>query len=168
MQSQRKIGVVVITMIVSLILVACNGTMGEDHHEESPIPTQGLGRVSPLSSEVSPPPTIVPEAGQGAVVGQIVVRESLWPTRASVFLCPFYWDESRSGGFFLLEPSVHPHVELQMGGYFQISNVRPGSYVIVVGPGPEDAVPIRDDDGEPRVFEVQPDEVLDIGEITLP
>lgn len=82
-----------------------------------------------------------------------------------IWAAPFVEGENGQG-IYVLEPSVHPSAELAPGGVFQINNVPPGKYVLIVGPVPEDAVVIRKD-GNPWVVEVKPDEVTDLGSINL-
>ena len=59
---------------------------------------------------------------------------------------------------------MHPHAYLQEDGCFQLTNVEPGEYILLIGRTPEAAVAIRADD-QPRILQVSADEVLDIGEI---
>jgi hypothetical protein len=65
-----------------------------------------------------------------------------------------------------LEPGTHPHVEASPDGSFQAGNIPPGKYVIVIGPGPEEAVAILDGN-DPRIFEIVEGEILEMGEIDL-
>jgi hypothetical protein len=85
----------------------------------------------------------------------------------TVYLAAYYAGAEGQGGFFALEPSQAPRTLVGPSGAFRLGNVPPGQYVVVIGPGPEAAVAIREDDA-PRVFDIVADEVLDLGEVRLP
>lgn len=104
----------------------------------------------------------------GGVKGIIVSTPPEWAgSTLLVYLAPFYSDEETGEGIFVLEPGAHPHVEVEPTGAFQLDNVPPAKYVIVIGPGPEKALAIPEGD-HPRVFTIVEGEILDLGEIELP
>lgn len=83
-----------------------------------------------------------------------------------VYFAPFSPGEQADEGIFILEPSIHPSAEVGPEGSFQLGNIPPGKYVIVVGPDPSEAIAISDH-GRPRIFEIVEGEVLEIEEVHL-
>lgn len=124
-----------------------------------------LGDATPsIASTGIPVPTFVLDPGKGALIGRVDLHQTSWE-RVEVFLAPFYPAGEEGEGFYVLEPSVHPHVSLQPGGLFQLANIDPGSYVMVIGSDPMEALAVEAD-GEPRVWQVIANEVLDVGQIS--
>lgn len=120
----------------------------------------------------SPPATTVPlvtlEPESGGATGTVATYPEDWKNeQLYVYFAPFTpSDETGDEGFFVLEPSIHPRVEVQRDGYFQAGDIPPGKYVVVVGPDAQDALPVRQE-SRPRVFEVNAGETLDLEEIHL-
>jgi hypothetical protein len=134
---------------VGLLAAAC-GPAGDETEEPQPLP------------EVASTPTPPDLAGQGAIVGQIVVAGGPPPAGTLVYLASFYRHEE-GWGFFMMEPNLAVHVPVDEAGNFQAYGVKPGEYVLVVGPTAEDGVAILGDDGEPLVVEVTAEQVVDVG-----
>lgn len=127
-----------------------------------------LSACSPRAEISSPTPTkIQPKAGMGGLRGTVLNSKELWKDRTDiyVFAAPFTGDD-QGQGIYVLEPSIHPHSELDPNGLFQLTDMPPGKYVLVIGPSPEEALVYKDGD-KTRVIEVPEGEVVDIGEITL-
>jgi hypothetical protein len=96
------------------------------------------------------------EKGMSGLQGRLTGAGGLWP----------YYAEG-SGGFYVLEPNIHPHAVVDGGGRFILSQVVPGSYVLVAGPSPEEAVLLVDGDGQTVIVTLQPDVWLDMGEVEV-
>lgn len=149
---------------LSLVLAACVDST-RDLTGQAFTPTENVVPVEAVAtaSETQPRTTFELESGKGAVVGRVKIqgasRENI-----VVFLAPFYRVRAEGEGFYALEPSVHPHAALQEGSFFELANVDPGSYVMMIGTEPRGAF-VVEQHAQPRIWEVPPDEVLDVGEI---
>ena len=122
---------------------------------------------SPLVPSTTPAPLTL-EPGMGGVKGTIVVSRPDWAGQAiTVYLAAYYAGAEGQGGFFALEPSQSPRTPAAANGAFQMGNVPPGEYVVVIGPGPEAALAIQEN-GAPKIFEIVAGEILDLGEVSLP
>jgi hypothetical protein len=127
-----------------------------------------LTACSPNAELISPTPTkIQPASGMGGMSGTVLNSKELWKDRNDiyVFAAPFTGDD-QGQGIYVLEPSIHPHTELDANGLFQMADMPPGKYVLVIGPSPEEALVFKDGD-KTRVIDVPEGEVTDVGEITL-
>ncbi|MCK4472474.1 MAG: hypothetical protein KAW49_11905, partial [Anaerolineae bacterium] len=124
------------------------------------------GETSPLPSP-SPPVSMPPPQvalGKGAIIGVILNQDSTpFEGEVKVFLTPFYQHETDDWGIYVLDPNQATTVTLTDSGAFQVVDIEPGDYVLVVGRTPETAALILRDDGQARVFEVEPDEITDVG-----
>ena len=164
-QGMRRLGSQISSAILIMILAGCtlrpDGPIGDSHLPPDDAAT--YGEPSATKDHAPSIPEATPEPGKGAVVGSVTLVATSGE-ETMVFLAPFFHDEGTSDGYFILEPSVHPHAYLQEDGRFQLTNVEPGEYILLIGRTPEAATAIRADD-QPRILQVSADEVLDIGEI---
>ncbi len=151
-------------LVLSLVLLTIVSTATACTNN-TPLPVATSPVPTPLPSPLIPTqlPTFTPTTG--ALTGHVTLPSD-WKT-ARLYLAPFYPDETGKNGFFLLEPSVHRSVDMGLDGYFQVSEVTPGQYVIVIGPSPEESQAIADDNGQPRVFTITAGQILSIGEARL-
>jgi hypothetical protein len=111
---------------------------------------------------------VTPAVGKGAISAQVEGLKELWPDVKviSVYAAPFYGDESGKG-IYVLDPSLHPQGILDGGGGFQLNNLTPGRYVLVVGPRADSGLVAQDEQGEPWVVTVKADAVLQLGVVKL-
>jgi len=122
--------------------------------------------LSPKNDSVETPTSIVPDAGSGAIIGRFANAQAIWPDKpVFVYAAQFYGDEGGEGAF-ILEPTVFPRTRLDADGYFQINNVPPRKYVLIVGPSAEGGL-LVEVENTTQVYEVVEDEVLDIGTISI-
>ena len=137
---------------------------------ESPLPA--TPHLSPLPGQeyqmpnaTLPPLTL--KQGHGGAKGIIVEHPSEWTGKQLyVYFCPFYSGQQSNEGFYVLDPSIHPSTHTTPRGEFQLGNIPPGKYVIVVGPTPEESIPVRDGN-RPRIFTILENEILEIGQVSL-
>ena len=124
------------------------------------------GATSPLPSP-SPPismPSPQVALGKGAITGVILDQDSTpFEGEVKVFLTPFYQHETDDWGIYVLDPNQATTVTLADSGVFQIVDIEPGDYVLVVGRTPETAALILGDDGPALVFKVETDEITGVG-----
>jgi hypothetical protein len=135
---------------VGLLAAAC-GPAEDETAEPQPLPE--------VASTPTPPDL---SGNQGAIVGQIVVAGDPPPAGTLVYLASFYRHQE-GWGFFMMEPNLAVHVPVDEAGYFQAYAIKPGEYVLVVGPSAEEGVVILGDDGEPLIIEVAAEQVVDVG-----
>ena len=159
--------IIIATAFLAILLSACGGSAVEPSLQAS-APTAAINSAATTESPAEPTPTMItPESGQGGLRLVSPNAKDFWNSSLPVHIWAAPFVEGENGkGIYVLEPSIHPSSELAPGGVFQINNVPPGKYVLIVGPVPETAVVVRKD-GEPWVVEVKAGEVTDLGSITL-
>lgn len=107
-----------------------------------------------------------PEAGLGGIVGKIENAHELWPNKnLFIFMAQFYGDQEGEGAF-ILEPSIFPKAQLGSEGGFQVMDLPPMSYVLILGPNAETGVTIMEN-GRTAVYTVNENAVLDLGSIFI-
>jgi hypothetical protein len=105
--------------------------------------------------------------GKAGIKGKILLSNDWTRRDVRVYAAPFYEAKNEGEGFFVLEPSIHPSTELSADGSFALVNIEPKSYVLIVGPNPDEATALQES-GVPKVFQVEPNETVDIGTVRLP
>jgi hypothetical protein len=132
----------------------------------SPVPTEEDAFTSPISPTAATEELVV-EAGLGGVQGVIASQPPEWASQQIfAYFAPFTPSGEDGAGIYVLETSSHPNIAVGPDGVFQLGSVPPGSYVLVVGPTPEEARVLADGD-RPRVIEITEGAVLDLGKIYL-
>jgi len=113
-------------------------------------------------------PPVTPSAGKGAISARVDGLKEMWPNAQviSIYAAPFYGDESGKG-IYVLDPSLHPQTTLDGTGGFQLNNITPGLYVLVVGPAADNGQVVLDEQGKTRVVTVKADVVLQLGVVQL-
>jgi|YNPNPStandDraft_1061719.scaffolds.fasta_scaffold05263_7 hypothetical protein len=152
---RKYILVAVISLIIPILCSSCGSPSGLAG-------TSALSTLSPVATPLSP----VTDTNSGAIFGRLNLENLPWGERELfIYAAPFYPTDG-DGGFFILDPSMHPSGPVYYDGSFVINNVPPGKYVLVVGPTPEDAVAIRDPKGTVRIFAVEAGQVLYVESLT--
>jgi hypothetical protein len=127
----------------------------------------GCSTPTPIDlNEVVTPTNISPEPGLGGLTGTISNLSDFWNTGIVYVFAAEFFGEDESDGIFVLEPSIHPYTEVESGGIFQISNMPPGKYVLVIGPSPEESLVVREN-GNAWVIAVEDGKITNIGSIDL-
>jgi hypothetical protein len=112
------------------------------------------------------PTWISPESGLGGIMGFVNNADLFWHgTRLTIYAAEFYGD-SVDDGVFLLEPMLFPKSILSEEYFFQINNIPPKKYLLLVGPNPESALFVKEE-GIPLIVEVYADQVVDIGSVEI-
>jgi hypothetical protein len=141
-------------LLMSIVLFASACT------SQFPSATQG----SPSPSEGST--TTIPEPGMGAIVGKITNADDYWPgTKLNIYAAEFYGD-SEEEGVFLLETTLFPKGTVNSDSHFQINNVPPKQYILLVGPNPEGSLFVKEN-GRHIVVTVMSDQVVDVGDVEV-
>jgi hypothetical protein len=122
---------------------------------------------SPLAVPEATLPPLTVEEGSGGVKGVLVALPSEWEgMELTVYFAPFYPGEGEEEGIYILEPSIHSSVQVHASGAFQLGDIAPGRYVVVVGPTPEEAWVLRDGD-QPRIIEITQGSILELSDLRL-
>jgi hypothetical protein len=145
---------VIFSAIVTLALSACSGTASPS--------------TTPVSSPKTPSTLPQPKGEMINVTGEVEIPEGLWSEERnlSVFAAPFSGDAA-GNGIYLLDPAMHPRAPLNTAGFFQIGNLSPGRYVLVVGPSAERSKPILNENLKPAVIEIKAGEILNLGQVKI-
>lgn len=153
-----------VILVLGVMLTLVTGCSLSNSQTTSPISTPG--GTSPLPSPSPPVSMPSPQValGKGAIIGVILNQDGTpFEGKVKVFLTPFYQHETDDWGIYVLDPNKATTVTLADSGAFQIVDIEPGDYVLVVGRTPETATLIPGDDGQAQVFEVKRDEITDVG-----
>jgi hypothetical protein len=125
-----------------------------------------LAACTPVKQTAAPTP-VPATPGMGVIKGQLERPDKLWSEGPyTAYAAPFSGD-AQGNGFFILEPALHPSAMLDTQGNFQISNVPPGNYVLVIGPSPDESRQVVDEQAKPRIVNVTADQVLELGKVTV-
>jgi hypothetical protein len=122
----------------------------------------GKPTTAPTQAQTTPMP------GKGSIRGVVVNASETWPEMnvIYIFAAPFSGD-ANGKGIYYLDPSVHPQAALEAGGSFQLANLTPQRYVLVVGPQADESRPLLDDQGKTRIVEVKAGELLQLGQVKV-
>jgi len=154
---RRRIFYLIIGLIITVTsckLVGNESSVSTPMFSESPI-----ARPSP-TDDALPPMTL--EQGLSGITGRILVKSAWQDREVTIYASPFYSTGKEDTGFFVLEPSIHPSSKLNARGEFQLENIEPGFYVLIVGPMPDEAIAVQKS-GVAEAFRENANEVLDIG-----
>jgi hypothetical protein len=112
------------------------------------------------------PVSTIPDVGTGAIVGRVENAHKIWPDKTIfVYVAQFYGEEGGEGAF-VLEPTLFPQARVDANGYFQINNIPPRKYVLVIGPSAEAGLLVKDQRST-LIYEVIADQILEIGTFSL-
>lgn len=167
LEGHRRIFAAAVALVVVLSFsVSCGDSATAEPTDVSPPPEDTV-----FESPVIPEPTLAPlvvQQGFGGVTGLIAQFPADWEGQELyVYLAPFTpGEEEGGGGIYVLEPSVHPSSKVHSSGVFQMGNVEPGQYVVIVGPTVETALALLDGD-RPRVIEISEGAILELGQLRL-
>lgn len=127
----------------------------------------GIGCTPKVQSGDFLTPTFIkPKEGTGGMRGVIANLEAFWKDRTVYVFAAEYVGNEQGEGIYVLEPSIHPYTTIDTGGFFQITDMPPGEYVLVVGPSPEEAIVIRKD-AKAIIYKVAAGDITDVGAINL-
>jgi len=110
---------------------------------------------------------VAPAAGLGSLTGSVPSATTFWTGQALYVYAATFNGNSADEGFYVLDTSRAPSAELAADGWFQLKDVAPGRFVLVVGPSAEQGRLVADADGKARVFTVVVYEVVELGELGL-
>lgn len=120
----------------------------------------------PTQSEPPGPIAIAPKAGMGVIHGKLEPIPALWDGIMIFAFAATYLGPPGGEGAFVLDANFHPKGQLDSQGWFQIPDIAPGSYVLVFGPDPDNALAFRKD-GKAVRFQVVSGQIVDVGTISI-
>lgn len=127
-----------------------------------------MNQLSPISPLVI---SATPDVNNGAMIGRIVSTADSSPRPlggTTVRLAEIVlWEEDKSNGTFVLEGATSPGAITTEDGAFEILNLKPGDYVIVVGDIIGFNEIISEQEGIAKVYTVVAGEVLNVGMIEV-
>jgi len=118
---------------------------------------------------VSPTPPPQPESGKTTMLGQVMHQDGSAISNIIVRLAEVARGAEGRGGAFILDLAHSPGTETDQNGYFNIQNIKPGEYVIVVGDVESTGLYeiIKESTGEAKIWNFPADQVTDIGVLTV-
>lgn len=163
----KRIVLIVVAIVFSICIAACQ--VGASTPESEQPRSVQLETTQVPKSEL-PAADATPEAGQGFVTGRLFSEETEAPiSRMVVRLAEVYYpddqDKNREDGMYVLDNAYSPSAVTQEGGLFVFENVVPRDYVMLVGDVNVDYEVITKENGDPRIWTVEADKTLDVGEI---
>ena len=153
--------------LLGLVLLLYTVVSCRSPQTDTPLPTPTSGpSLLPTATLMETDTPVKVAEGRAGIRGKVVLDENWKRSTVHVYAAPFYEAQTEGEGFFVLEPSIHPSTQLNADGSFELVDIEPRSYVLVVGPSPDEAQALQES-GTPKVFRLEPNEVLDIGEVRL-
>ena len=107
----------------------------------------------------------LPEKGMSAIHGRLISRNNETVTGIPVRLAKVYRGEDVDNAFFVLDEAHSPSTISNSEGQFIFTDIEPDEYVIFVGRLQADYQIISESEETPIVYEVGPNEILDLGHI---
>jgi hypothetical protein len=155
-----------VLFLVANSLVACVAVPPKSFDSPLPTATDSVAQEVP-SVQPSPRATGAASADKGTIVGTVRNRIGDLPAEAKVFVAKFVWNDAKTVGVFYLDPGNVLSAPVEASGAFQVPDLDPGDYVLVVGVTPENAAPIMGNNDQARVIAVQAGQAVDLGTQTI-
>jgi hypothetical protein len=155
----------VLLLLLANSLVGCTSVPPRTF--DSPVPAATDAVAPEVPSQSSPAATLATSADKGAIVGTVSNRTGALPADTKVFVARFIWNDAKTVGVFYLDTGSVLSVPIEASGAFQVPDLEPGDYVLVIGVTPENAMPIMGNDNQARVIAVQAGQSVDLGEQTM-
>lgn len=106
--------------------------------------------------------------GSGGLTGQVSSAPERWSgAELTIYAAPFTRTQGNDEGFYVLEPNIHPHAQLDASGSFNMVNIPPGEYVLIVGPNPREGKAVLNGTNHPQVFTIQADQIFQAGALAI-
>jgi hypothetical protein len=142
-------------LVLSLALSGCS--------QPSATPASG----GPAASQQNAP-RVTPQTGKSSLAGVVPEAATLWPgEEVYVYAASFVSTKDGKGGFYTLQPSLDPSAEVKDGN-FQLTDLRPGLFVLIVGPSPSDGKVIYDEAAQkPLIVDAKVDQIVELGTLKL-
>jgi len=119
------------------------------------------GCAAPTSTGSHTP--VAPAANTGSLVGSVPSAVTFWPGETLYIYVATFNGNDQNEGFYMLDTARAPSATLDSDGWFQLLDITPGRYVLVVGPTAEQGRLIMDANNKARIFTVVAGELEDLG-----
>lgn len=121
---------------------------------------------------IIPTPSIAPpEQGLATIIGRLISAETGKPlTNTVVRLAEVYYTDENSSpanGIYVLDNAFDPSSITNEDGFFVFTNIEARDYVIIVGDIHLKYTVISNQDGTPKVWTIQPNQIIDLGTIQV-
>ncbi|MGB4595300.1 MAG: hypothetical protein WBI14_05285 [Anaerolineaceae bacterium] len=110
-------------------------------------------------------PPIAIDNGKGALIGQLI-RPEFWNDVTLYAYAAPYLGDPEGEGIFILDDKLNVYSKIFVDNTFEIIDIPPGIYILVVGPDVETAIAYRKD-GIAIKVSVDENQISDLGVITL-
>jgi hypothetical protein len=127
-----------------------------------------VGRAPQVLESPSPNPTLIQptDIGNGSIGGTIENASAVFPNQDLNIYNAIFNGDPIGDGFYFLDTGRVTIAPLNPDGSFQILNVPPGFYVLVVGPRPESAKTVIEG-GRVMVVEVGENQIIQLGTVSI-
>jgi len=127
-----------------------------------------VGLYPQVPESPTPIPTLIKptDIGNGSIGGTIENAEVVFPNQELYIYNAIFSGDPVGDGFYLLDTGRVATASLNPDGSFQILNVPPGFYVLVVGPRPESAKTVIEG-GRVMVVEVGENQIIQLGTVSI-
>ena len=119
-----------------------------------------------VAQPMSTPTPAALSTGTGGIKGRIDNLEQYWSGKSIFIYAAQFYGDPEGDGAFILEPTLFPKAMVDANGFFQISDIPPRKYILIVGPKPESALMVKHA-GTAVIYDVAEGELLDVGTIHL-
>lgn len=149
-----KILVHSLIVLMAIVLAGCNG-----------LPFTNPSTTTSSPQQISGTPVPTSEKGKATVIGRAISSVTGKPyVDEFIRLAEVFYDEGTP--YFILDDAFSPGTLSVQDGKFTLTNVPPGEYVITVGEFFTTWKAYKEN-GEARVYKLEPDQVLDVGIIKV-
>jgi hypothetical protein len=108
----------------------------------------------------------VPSAStENTVTGRIQSIPEAWSSHTIYVYAAQYSGNDAGQGYFVLEPDLHPHAQVTRNGGFQITDLPDGTFILLAGPGAEQALQLVNSSGETVILRDAAGQGLDLGDV---
>jgi hypothetical protein len=118
----------------------------------------GCTSSNPSTQEI----VVTPNPGKSIIYGTILNSDKSPKGETVVRLAKVYHATDDDDGTFVLDEANSPSTISEDNGQFSFVDIDPGEYVIFVGQFHTDYMIVSDSEQNPNVYEVGPDEILEV------
>jgi len=136
-------------IIISIFLVSCSN---------------GINSTNIVSQNIDPTKVVL-DKGDGGIMGELIIPPFWDGEQIYAYAAPYLGDPEGEG-IFILDDKVNKYAKVEADNYFQIANIDPGIYILVVGPDTDSAKAYRRN-GIAVKITITSDEFTDVGKLYI-
>lgn len=118
-----------------------------------------------LIPQIIVPTNVSLDEGTGGIIGELIIP-SYWKNEQIYAYAAPYLGDPDGEGIFILDDKVNKYSLVQVDSYFQIANIDPGIYILVVGPDTDSAKAYRQN-GKAVKISISSGEFTDVGKVNI-